>query len=38
MVSTWADEQNLVSYVGVDWNEAYIPEGMEHLSRYIPTF
>ena len=31
MVSTWADEQSLVSYAGVDWNEAHIPEGMQHF-------
>lgn len=31
MISMWADEQSLISYVGEDWNEAHIPEGMERF-------
>lgn len=34
MISAWANEQSLVDFVGADWNEAHIPDGME---KYVDT-
>ena len=31
MISQWKDEQSLVDFVGHNWNEAHIPEGMERF-------
>ena len=34
MISVWASEQSLIDFVGINWNEAHIPQGME---KFVDT-
>ncbi|MBO0320776.1 antibiotic biosynthesis monooxygenase [Muricauda sp. CAU 1633] len=34
MVSRWENEESLIAFAGVEWNQAHIPQGME---KYITS-
>lgn len=33
MISKWINKRKLIDFLGENWNQAYIPDGMAHLAK-----
>ncbi|TDO97898.1 antibiotic biosynthesis monooxygenase family protein [Marinomonas balearica] len=38
MISTWESHEKLVEFLGDKWDQALIPDGMEHFAKHYSAY